>query len=110
MLIIRNTLLIALAIVAVPGLTLCQSLRSQTAAQEAAAQEVLKTEREQREAFLQRDIAKTERFVADEFILTNGRDIGNKKTLIGFLRSSELDPTLSLTAEDTRVTINGDTA
>jgi ketosteroid isomerase-like protein len=81
-----------------------------TAAQDAAVQEVLKTEREQREAYLQRDIAKTERLVADEFILTNGRDIGNKKTLIGFMRSTELDPTLTLTAEDTRVTINGDTA
>jgi hypothetical protein len=43
--------------------------------QEAAVQEVLKTEREQREAFLQRDIAKTERLVAGEFILTNGREI-----------------------------------
>ena len=109
MLIIRNTLLIALAIIAVPGLTLCQTV-SQTSAQEAAAQEVLKTEREQREAYLQRDIAKIERLVADEFIFTNGRDIGNKKTLIGFLRSSEIDPTLTLTTEDTRVTINGDTA
>ena len=81
MLIIKSTLLIALAIIAVPGLTLCQTVGSQTAAQEAAAQEVLKAEREQREAYLQRDIAKTERLVADEFILTNGRDIGNKKTL-----------------------------
>jgi hypothetical protein len=43
--------------------------------QEAAVQEVLKTEREQREAYLQRDIAKTERLVAGEFILTNGREI-----------------------------------
>ena len=110
MLIIKSTLLIALAIIAVPGLTLCQTVGSQTSPQEAAAQEVLKAEREQREAYLQRDIAKTERLVADEFILTNGRDIGNKKTLIGFMRSSELDPTLTLTAEDTRVTINGDTA
>jgi len=102
--------LIALAVIAVPGITLCQMVSSQTAAQEAAAQEVLKTEREQREAYLKRDIAQTERLVADEFILTNGRDIGNKKTLIGFLRSTALDPTLTLTAEDTRVTINGDTA
>lgn len=108
--IIKSTLLIALAIIAVPRLTLCQTGRSQTAAREAAAQEVLKTEREQREAYLQRDIAKTERLVADEFILTNGRDIGNKKSLIGFMISTELDPTLTLTAEDTRVTINGDTA
>ena len=94
MLIMKSTLLIALAIIAVPGLTLCQTVSSQTAAQ-AAAQEVLKTEREQREAYLQRDIAKTERLVADEFILTNGQDIGNKKTLIGFMRSTELDPTLT---------------
>ena len=103
-------LVIALAIVAVPGLTLRQTAGSQTAARDAAAQEVLKAEREQREAFLQRDVAKTERLVADEFILTKGRDIGSKKTLIGFLRSSEPDPTLTLTAEDTRVTISGDTA
>ena len=73
MLIIKSILLIALAIIAVPRLTLCQTVRSQTAVQEAAAQEVLKTEREQREAYLQRDIEKTERLVADEFILTNGR-------------------------------------
>ena len=109
-LIIRNTLLIALAIIAVPSFTFCQTASNQATAQDAEAQEVLKTEREQREAFLQRNIAKTERLVADEFILTNGRDIGNKKTLIGFMRSSELDPTLTLTSEDTRVTINGDTA
>jgi enterochelin esterase-like enzyme len=86
------------------------SVSGQTAAQETAEQEVLRTEREQRDAYLQRDIAKTERLVADEFIFTNGRDLGNKKTLIGFMRSSELDPTLTLTSEDTRVTINGDTA
>ena len=109
MLIMKSSLLIALAIVAGPRLTLCQTVRSQTA-QAATAEEVLKTEREQREAFLRRDIAKTERLVADEFILTNSRDIGNKKTLIGFLRSSEPDPTLTLTAEDTRVAIDGDTA
>jgi len=110
MLITKSTLVIALTIVAVPGLTLSQTVSSQTAAQDTAAQEVLKAEREQREAYLQRDIAKTERLVADEFILTNGRDIGSKKTLIGFLISSEPDPTLSLTSEDTRVTVNGDTA
>src|ERR1044071_4974296 len=97
MLIIKSTLLIALAMIAVPELTLCQTVRSQTTAQEAAVQEVLKTEREQREAYLRRDIAKTERLVADEFILTNGRDIGDKKTLIGYMRSTELDPTLTLT-------------
>ena len=110
MLTIKTTLLIALTIVAVPTLALCQTVSSQTMAPDAAAQEVLKTEREQREAFLRRDIAKTERLVADEFILTNNRDIGNKQTLIGFLRSSAPDPTLTLTAEDTRVAINGDTA
>lgn len=103
--IIKITLLIALATIVTPRLTLCQ-----TTVQDAAVQEVLKADREQRDAYLQRDIAKTERLVADEFILTTGRDIGSKKTLIGFLRSSEPDPTLTLTTEDTRVAINGDTA
>lgn len=53
------------------------TLSVQTSAQEPAAQEVPKTEREQREAFLRSDIAKIERLVADEFIFTNGRDIGD---------------------------------
>ena len=102
--------LIASTIIAVPRLTHCQPVRSQTSAHEVEAQEVLKTEREQREAWLQRDIAKTERLLADEFILTNGREIGDKKDLIAYMKSTERDPTLTLTAEDTRVTINGDTA
>jgi Domain of unknown function (DUF4440) len=67
-------------------------------------------EREQRDAYLQRDIAKTERLVADEFILTSGRDIGGKMTLLAYLKSSPVDPTFTLTAEDTRVKIDGDTA
>jgi hypothetical protein len=108
-LILKLILLVALAITAAPIVTLCQPV-NQSDAQKAAAQEVLKSEREQREAYLQRDIAKTERLVADEFILTSGRDIGDKKTLIGFLKSSTADPTLTLTAEDTRVNIDGDTA
>ena len=103
-------LLAALAMTAAPSIILCQTVRNQSDTQKAAAQEVLKTEQEQREAYLQRDIAKIERFVADEFIFTNGRDIGNKKTLIAFLKSAQADPTLTLTTEDTRVAINGDTA
>ena len=75
-----------------------------------AVEEVLRTGREQRDAVLQRDIAKTERLVADEFILVSGRDIGDKTTLLGYLKSTPVDPTLTLTAEDTRVKIDGDTA
>ena len=74
-----------------------------------AVEEVLRTEREQRDAYLRRDIAKTERLIADEFILTTGREIGDKTTLLGFLKSAPIDPTLTLTTEDTRVKI-GDTA
>src|SRR5262245_26986360 len=85
---------------------------SQTAGniQDAVVQEVLRTEREQREAFLQRDVAKTERLVADEFILTSHRDVGDKSTLLSYLKSAPLDPTLTLTTEDTHVKVNGDTA
>lgn len=110
MLIMKWIFLVALATTAVPTVTLCQAVPNQTAAQEAMAQEVLKAEREQRDAFLQRNIAKTDRLVADEFIFTAGRDIGDKKTLIGYLKSTLVDPTLTLTAEDTRVTINDDSA
>ncbi|HEX5703686.1 MAG TPA: DUF4440 domain-containing protein [Pyrinomonadaceae bacterium] len=110
MLILKFILLVALVIAAAPIVTLCQTVGNQTEAQKTAADEVLKTEREQRDAFLQRDVAKSERLIADEFIFTSGRDIGNKKTLIGYLKSTAVDPTLTLTAEDTRVTINEDSA
>lgn len=110
MLILKFILLVALVITAVPSIILCQTVRNPLDTQKGAAQEVLKTEQEQREAYLQRDITKIERFVADEFIFTNGRDIGNKKALITFLKSAQADPTLTLTAEETRVAINGDTA
>jgi hypothetical protein len=58
---------------------MCQAVPGQTDVHEATAQEVLKTEREQREAYLKRDIAKTEQLIADEFILTSGQDIGTKR-------------------------------
>ena len=85
---------------------------SQTAGttQDAVVQEVLKADREQRDAYLQRDVAKIEQLVADEFILTSHRDVGNKSTLLSYVKSAPLDPTLTLTTEDTRVKVNGDTA
>jgi ketosteroid isomerase-like protein len=106
----KAILLVALAITALPTVTMCQAVPGQTDVHEATAQEVLKTEREQREAYLKRDIAKTEQLIADEFILTSGQDIGDKKTLLGYMKSTPADPTLTLTSEDTRVNINGDTA
>jgi hypothetical protein len=108
--IMKPILLAGLTMIGLPTIAVCQRVRSQTYVQEAPAQEVLKTEQEQRDAYLQRDIAKTEQLVADEFILTSGRDIGDKKTLISYMKSTPADPTLTLTAEDTRVSMNGDTA
>ncbi len=79
-------------------------------APDAVVQEVLQAEREQRDAYLQRDIAKTDRLVADEFILTANRQVGDKSTLLSFLKSAPIDPTLTLTTEDTHVKVSGDTA
>jgi ketosteroid isomerase-like protein len=93
-----------------PMIVLGQTEGTRANVQDAQKEEVLRTDREQREAYLQRDIAKTERLVADEFILTSGRDIGDKTTLLGFLKSAPVDPTLTLTAENTRVKVDGDTA
>src|SRR5688500_2539064 len=87
-----------------------QTERNKENVQDVSVEEVLRTEREQRDAYLRRDIAKTERLVADEFIFTSGRDVGDKMTLLGFLKSTSVDPTLTLTAEDTRVKVDGDTA
>ena len=98
--------LIALVLTASPMIVFSQTER----AQDAAVQEVLKAERAQRDAYLQRDIEKTERLVANEFIFTSARDIGDKSTLLGFLKSAPADPTLTLTSEDTHVKVEGDTA
>jgi uncharacterized protein DUF4440 len=106
----KIVLLIIFAVTAIPTMVVGQTSEGQAKIQKSLAQEILKTEREQRDAYLQRDIAKTEQLVADEFILTSGRDIGDKSTLIGYMKSTPADPTLTLTAEDTRVSINGDTA
>jgi uncharacterized protein DUF4440 len=104
--IVKFIFLIVLILTTAPVIVIGQTDRTNAT----AVEEVLRTEREQRDAYLQRDIAKTERLVADEFILTSGRDIGDKTTLLGYLKSAPLDPTLTLTTEDTRVKIDGDTA
>ena len=73
-------------------------------------EEVLKTEREQRDAFLKRDIKATERLVADDYVLTVWDGTGSKATLLTFLREEAADPTLTLTTADVQVRVNGDTA
>src|SRR5687767_2003760 len=98
--------LIVLVMTAAPTIVISQTERTQANALDATVEEVLRTEREQRRAFLQKDIATTERLVADEFIFTSGRDIGDKSTLLDFLKTTPVDPTLTLTAEDTRVKVD----
>ncbi|HYN26547.1 MAG TPA: DUF4440 domain-containing protein [Pyrinomonadaceae bacterium] len=75
-----------------------------------AEEEVLKAEREQRDAYLKRDIKATERLVTDDFVLTVWDGIGSKATLLTYLRGEPADPTLTLTTEDVQVRVNGDTA
>lgn len=73
-------------------------------------EEVLRTEREQRDAYLKRDIKTTERLVADEFVMNTPSGRGNKGTLLYLVGEEPADPTLTLTAEDVLVKVNGDTA
>jgi len=97
-------------IVSMVLLTLALSTYAQAQIQKGSPEEdVLKSERAQRDAYLKRDIKTTERLVADEFVLTMPGGRGNKATLLNFL-SEEPDPTLTLTAEDVQVKVNGDTA
>ncbi len=104
-------LMISLVAVAVSSFALGQGQNRSANPDSAVVQEVLKTEREQWDAILKRDVATTERLVADEFVLTiQGGDVGSKATLITFLKETPGDPTLTLTSEDTKVQINGDTA
>jgi len=73
-------------------------------------EEVLRTEREQRDAVLKRDIKTTERLVADEFVMNTPSGRGSKGTLLQYVGEEPADPTLTLTAEDVLVKVNGDTA
>jgi hypothetical protein len=73
-------------------------------------EEVLRTEREQRDAYLKRDIKATERLVADEFVMNTPSGRGSKATLLQFVGEEPADPTLTLTAEDVLVKVAGDTA
>ena len=103
-----NLLVIALLLV-LPVVALSQTQRK-TAPQRSVEEAILKTEREQRDAYLKRDIKTTERLVADDFILTVGDGIGTKADLLASLRGEPADPTLTLTTEDVLVRIDGDTA
>lgn len=73
-------------------------------------EEVLRTEREQRDAYLKRDLKTTERLVADEFVMNTPSGRSNKATLLYVVGEEPADPTLTLTAEDVLVKVNGDTA
>lgn len=106
----KTILMIALTLSAMSSVVFCQTQRKEANGQNAMAQEVLRTERELREAHLRRDLAATARLVADEFVLTANAEIGNKSTLMTYLRETPVDPTLTNTVEDTQVKINGDTA
>jgi ketosteroid isomerase-like protein len=106
----KSILMAALIAIAMSSSALAQNRNSEAARTSATEQEVLKTEQEQRAAYLRRDVAATKRLVADEFILTIPEGIGTKATLITFLKETPADPTLTLAAEDTQVRVNGDTA
>lgn len=105
----KSILTAALVALALPLCALAQEKDSSNI--NTVIQEILKAEREQREAYLRRDVAATSLLVADEFVLTiQGGEIGNKANLLTFLKEEPADPTLSLTSEDTQVKVSGDTA
>ena len=73
-------------------------------------QDILRTERELRDAFLKRDVKTAEKLVADNFVQVIPNGIGSKATLLTYLREEPADPTLTLTTEDVQVRVTGDTA
>ncbi|MGZ5436528.1 MAG: DUF4440 domain-containing protein [Pyrinomonadaceae bacterium] len=89
---------------------LAQTPNPQVNQKTSTEEEVLRTEREQRDAYLKRDIKTTERLVADEFVMNTPSGRGNKGTLLYVVGEEPADPTLTLTAEDVLVKVNGDTA
>lgn len=105
----KSFLSVVLLALALSTSALAQTPSPQVIQKGSAEEDVLKSEREQRDAYLKRDIKATECLVADEFVLTMPGGRGNKATFLNFL-SEEPDPTLTLTAEDVQVKVNGDTA
>jgi hypothetical protein len=106
----KSILSMVLLTVALSTSALAQTQTTQSVQKRSVEEEVLKVEREQRDALLKRDVKAMERLVADEFVLTIPSGIGNKADLLAFLREEPADPTLTLTSEDEQVRINGDTA
>lgn len=106
----KSILSMVLLTVALSTSALAQTQTTQPVQKRSVEEEVLKVEREQRDALLKRDVKAMERLVADEFVLTIPSGIGNKADLLAFLREEPADPTLTLTSEDEQVRINGDTA
>lgn len=102
-----SALLLALAL---STSALAQTPNPQVNQKTSTEEEVLRAEREQRDAYLKRDIKTTERLVADEFVMNTQSGRGSKATLLQFVGEEPADPTLTLTAEDVLVKVNGDTA
>jgi ketosteroid isomerase-like protein len=105
----KNILATLLMLVAVSSVGLAQR-QSKKSDRVNVEQEVLKAEREEREAYLRRDAKALERMVADEFVFTATNERGSKAMFLTFIRETPGDPTLTLTSEDTHVSVNGDTA
>ncbi len=106
----KSILLMVLSALVLSTSALAQTERPQTIKNSTAEEEVLKVEREQRDAVLKRDIKTTERLVSDDFVLTVWDGLGSKATLLTYLREEPADPTLTLTGEGVKVRVNGDTA
>lgn len=102
--------LVALATL-VSSFALAQQQRGPSARRsQTAAHEVLKADRAQWEAFLRRDARAMEQLVAEDFLQVVPEGIGNRATLIDFLKRVPSDPTLTLTTENAEVRVDGDTA
>jgi hypothetical protein len=99
-----------LLVMALSTSALAQTPSPQVNQKTSTEEEVLRTEREQRDAVLKRDIKTTERLVADEFVMNTPSGRGSKATLLQYVGEEPADPTLTLTAEDVLVKVNGDTA
>ncbi len=106
----KSILLMVLLALALSTSALAQTQTTQPVQKRSVEEDVLKAEREQRDALLKRDVKAMERLVADEFVLTIPEGVGNKANLLAYLREEPADPTLTLTSEDVQVRVNGDTA
>ncbi len=106
----KKLLALGLLVVGASTFTLAQTKSSRGRRSPSAEQEIRRLEREWFDSYVRGDRAAFDRIVADDAVFTYGNgSVGNKSEAIGEIKAPA-DPSYSLTADDIKVRVYGNTA